>query len=124
MISEHCNSYIILSFKKWMCTRQDLHHRLWLPSDSFKRTSLPWGRCCSRQRQVDNTYFMVFTTILTFYALTADDLRSGAWWSCVAAVLALHTAVCKCRGRISVLANTLPKMTNMDHLWITQVGKC
>jgi len=24
---------------------------------------------------VDNTYFMVFTTILTFYALTADDLR-------------------------------------------------
>eukprot|EP00435_Cladocopium_sp_Y103_P050107 s94_g15.t1 len=25
---------------------------------------------------VDNTYFMVFTTILTFYALTADDLRT------------------------------------------------
>eukprot|EP00434_Breviolum_minutum_P039904 symbB.v1.2.035446.t1/scaffold4773.1/size35028/1 len=24
---------------------------------------------------VDNTYFMIFTTILTFYALTADDLR-------------------------------------------------
>lgn len=26
--------------------------------------------------QVDNTYFMIFTTILTFYALTADDLRT------------------------------------------------
>ena len=25
--------------------------------------------------QVDNTHFMVFTTVLTFYALTADDLR-------------------------------------------------
>lgn len=30
----------------------------------------------STSRQVDNTYFMIFTTILTFYALTADDLRT------------------------------------------------
>ena len=28
--------------------------------------------------QVDNAYFMAFTTFLTFYALTADDLRSEA----------------------------------------------
>ena len=36
-----------------------------------------FGKAVAAWCQVDNTYFMVFTTILTFYALTADDLRRG-----------------------------------------------
>ncbi|CAL1157508.1 unnamed protein product [Cladocopium goreaui] len=45
------------------------------PSKNSKnRRQLPLYIWLSR-KIVDNTYFMVFTTILTFYALTADDLR-------------------------------------------------
>lgn len=44
------------------------------PKAQNKRKHLPLYIRVSRSI-VDNTYFMVFTTILTFYALTADDLR-------------------------------------------------
>lgn len=45
-----------------------------LSKNSKTRRQIPLYIWLSR-KIVDNTYFMVFTTILTFYALTADDLR-------------------------------------------------
>eukprot|EP00440_Ansanella_granifera_P008143 gb/GFBE01008812.1/.p1 GENE.gb/GFBE01008812.1/~~gb/GFBE01008812.1/.p1 ORF type:complete len:959 (+),score=205.21 gb/GFBE01008812.1/:1-2877(+) len=41
---------------------------------SGSRRVIPWYVVCAR-KTVDNSIFMAFTTFLTFYALTGDDLR-------------------------------------------------
>ncbi|CAJ1361727.1 unnamed protein product [Effrenium voratum] len=91
------------------------------PAKSKVRKHIPLYILISR-RIVDNTYFMAFTTILTFYALTADDLRIMLTEKPADIIFNVVGLVCICVFTMEVILSCLGKVDYfLSFFWFLDV---